>query len=628
MAISLDYRSFSPAGPTSKVINRYWWEAKGDDLAEAISSCIHTLQEANAGLEAQRSVCTRLYGNSPLYGVSGLSYSKLPSQQPVIKDRITYNICQSVVDTKTAKIAKNRPKPLFLTEKGNYKLRRKAQKLNQFMDGVFFANRIREVSPMVFRDADILGTGAVHIFGRNNQVNIERVMIEELLVDERESLNSDPRQLHRVKDLDRQVVLAMFPDKAKIINATNEALDPSDHVRPHISDQITVAESWRLPSGPNKKDGMHAMICDGGVLLVEPWDHDFFPFAFMHSSKRQRGFWGQGAVERLQNIQLEVNKILWVIQRTYHLGGSFKILLEQGSKVVKEHLNNDIGSIVNYTGTMPQYVTPPLVQPEVYQHLAMLIQRGFEQEGISMLSATARKPEGLDSGKALREYNDIETERFMVPGQGYEQFHMDIAKISVATARDIYTENKKAGLKVKFPGSKFIETIDWADVDLDDDKYVIQCFPVSSLPNDPAGRLSTIQEYIQAGFIDQRQGRRLMDFPDLDQVEGLANAVEERILGALDQIIDEGVFTAPDEYMDPQLARELSLQYINEYSMQDLEEEKLQMLRDFNGQVGELEAKAAQAMQATQPQPGATPANPSPGLTAPAQMPPPQTPLQ
>lgn len=600
MALSIDYRSFSPEGATSKVINKQWWKASKEELPEAISSCIHTLQEAQTAIDGQRSICSRLYGNSPLYGISGMSYSKIPSQTPAIKDRITYNLVQSVIDTKTAKITKNKPRPLFLTEKGDYKLRRKAQKLNQFIDGVFFANRIKELSPIVFRDCDVLGTGAIHVFGKENQVRYERTMVGELLVDELEALYGDPRQLHRVKNIDREVVIEAFPGRKKVILDTNEAIDPTSAARPHVSDQITVAESWHLPSGTKATDGLHTIICDGGVLFQEPWELDFFPFAFIHSAKRMYGFWGQGAAERLQNLQLEINKLLWVIQRSMHLAGSFKIFLEMGSKVVKEHLNNDIGAIINYTGTAPQYVTPPIIPQEIYMHLANLIQRGFEQEGISMLSATSRKPEGLDSGKALREYNDIETERFMPVGTAYEQFHLDLAKLSVATARQIYKETKK--VKSVFAGSKFIETIDWKDVDLDDDKYVIQCFPVSSLPNEPAGRLATIQEYIQAGFIDQRQGRRLMDFPDLNQTETLANSIEERILTALDKIIDEGVYTAPDEYMDPMLARELSLQYINEYTTQGIEEEKLQMLMDFNSQISELEAKAAQAAQVMQPQ--------------------------
>jgi hypothetical protein len=614
VSLSIDYRSFSAEGPSNKVFNRQWWRASKEEMPEAIAGVIHTLQEAQTAIDGQRSICVRLYGNSPLYGINGLTYSKVPSAIPAIKDRITYNLCQSVVDAKTSKIAKNKPKPLFLTERGNYKLRRKAQKLNQFIDGVFFQNKVREQSPIIYRDAEVIGTGCTHVYGKDGMVHHERVMAGELLVDEMEAMYGDPRQLHRVKNVDRYVLAEYFPAKVKKIMDVNESTDPSAAAKPHVSDQVTVAESWHLPSGPEAKDGLHTIIIDGAILFMEEWTESFFPFSFLHSGRRMYGFWGQSAVERLQNIQLEINKLLWVIQRSMHLAGTFKIFLEQGSKIVKEHLNNDIGAIINYTGAPPNYVTPPVVQPEIYQHLATLIQRGFEQEGVSMLSAAAKKPDGLDSGKALREFNDIESDRFMISGQAYEQYHLDLAKLDIYTARDISEGKEK--VKVKVPGSKFIDTVAWEDVDMEEDQYVMQCFPISSLPQEPAGRTATINEWIQAGWIDPRQGRRLMDFPDLDQVESLANAVEERILSGLDKIIDDGEYTAPDQYMDAQLARELCLQYINEYTVQGLEEERLQMLRDFLSQLDALDAKVAQAAPPVQPQ------QLSPGL----ELPPPASP--
>jgi hypothetical protein len=593
MGLSIDYKSFSPEGPDKdKKFNRRWWEEPKETLHEAVATVITALQEAQIGIVGQRVISNRLYGNSPLYGSHGVSYSKLPSSTPTIKDRITYNLCQSVVDTKMAKITKNRPKPLFITERGNYKLKRKAQKLNQFIDGVFFQNRMRELAPIVFRDADINGTGAIHVFEKDGQVTFERVLVDEILVDEVESLSSaSPRQMHRLKAIDRGVLKALFPGKGSMIDNSKEALSDKSSSRPHVSDQIVVAESWHLPSGKDAKDGLHTIVCDGGTLFSEVWDLPVFPIVFFHSARRQYGFWGQGACERLQNIQLEINKLLWVIQKTMHLAGTSKIWVEQGSKVVKEHLNNAILPIGVYTGQPPQYITPPMVQPEVYQHLMTLIQRGYEQEGISQLSAASKKPDGLDSGRALREYNDIESERFQNVGMAWEQFHLDCANVSILTARKIYEDNKK--LKVKYPGSKFIETIDWKSVDMDEDKYVLQCFPVSSLPSDPAGRMATIQDMVNMGYLDQRQSRRLMDFPDVDQVETLYNSVEERIYRILDKIVDDGEFTPPDEYMPPDLARELSLMYINMYMNEGLEEEKLQLLKDFNSQISALEMQAA-----------------------------------
>jgi hypothetical protein len=183
----------------------------------------------------------------------------------------------------------------------------------------------------------------------------------------------------------------------------------------------------------------------------------------------------------------------------------------------------------------------------------------------------------------------------MTIGQAYEQYHLDLARLDVATAKEIFKDDK--GLSVKVPGSKFIETIDWKDVDLEDDEYVLKMFPVSSLPNEPAGRLQTIQEYIQAGFVSQRTGRKLLDFPDLEQVEELANSAEEYLTEILEKIVDEGVFTAPEPYDDLGLARELAMQFYAQGKCHNLDEDRLDMIRQFMDQIDALEQKAASAMQ-------------------------------
>lgn len=582
MSFSIDYRNFSSSGEIPDKKNWKWWTITGDsassDIADSIYSVISHLKQSQNKLEAQRQASARLYGNIPLYGSLGMTSSKTATI-PTIKDRLTYNVCQSCVDTVTSKIAKNRPKPLFLTDGGNYKMQRKAQKLTKFVDGVFFANKVHEMlSPIAFRDCAVLGDGILHVYAWHNQIKIERVLASEIIVDEVEAIYGDPRQLYRVKNVDRDVLVKLAPEfKGEIMAASEFTLE--DASVNHVADQVTVAEAWHLPSSPTAKDGRHVIVIKGHTLVDEPWTEDYFPFAILPWCKRLYGFWSQGGIEQIQNIQLEINKLLWVIQRSMHLMGSFKILVQNGSKIVSEHLNNSLGTIINYAGTPPQYITPPIIQPELYAHLATLKQAAYEQFGISQLSASSKKPEGLDSGKALREYNDIESERFMINGQNYESFHLALAKLIVRTGRKIYNETGK--LRAKAPGSKFLETIDWSDIDMQDDQYIMQVFPVSSLPSDPAGRLATIQEYAQAGYLDPRTARKLADFPDLDQVETLANAAEERILQALDKIIDDGVYTSPDIYMDLSLAKQITLQYYNQYITQGLEQNKVEMLENF-----------------------------------------------
>jgi hypothetical protein len=608
----MDYKSFTTGTELSPNAQpRKWWQEKGEDLSAAIWGTVKYLQ-ANQSLRMTTMLTsTRLYGNMSLMGLNGLTYSKLASVTSASSSRITYNLVQSVIDTVCSKMSKNKPKPLFLTSGGDYKMQRKAQKLTKFLDGLFYENDAYALGMEVFRDACVWGTSFIHpYFDENDRLAYERVIPSEIRVDDVEGFYGYPRSMYRTKNIDRSVIKELFPGKAKLIDDANQAKPDDLGAYPTVSDEISVVEAWHLPSGTDAVDGKHVISLANGVLFEEEYEHAFFPFIPFHWNKKLFGFWGQGLAEQLQPIQLEINKLLWVIQRSMHLAGSFKILLENGSKIVKEHLNNDIGSIVNYSGTPPQYVVPPMVQPEVYSHLTTLIERGYEQAGISQLSASSKKPEGLDSGKALREYNDIESDRFMVVGLAYERFFLRLAKVSI----ELMKANVEGAYPVKVPGEGFIETIDWADVEMDEDSYIMQCYPISALSEDPSSRLQEVQEMMQAGLIDPEAGKRLLNYPDIEEEESFSNAPLDYLHEILDKMVDEEelaeAYTPPEPFDDLQRGRKLALQYYAKYKCAGLEEERLDLFRRFIAQIDMLTLAAT-----APPPPGA--AGPTSPPTAP-----------
>lgn len=618
--MAIDYKSFNNTGkPEGEIYDKRWWLVNKSERPQAVAAIVKMIAEYDSKRQTQYQISTRLYGNTNLMGMNGLSYSKISSVQNSLKDRISYNVVQSAIDTVCAKMSKNKPKPLFLTSGGDYKMQRKAKKLDKFIDGIFYENQAHRLGQDIFKDACVLADGLVHVFEQHGRVKFERIIASEIYVDSVEAFYGEPRQLHRVKGVDRQVLIDLFPSAKKKIEEANSASADLVGTYQNVADQIEVVESWHLPSGPEAKDGLHTINIENANLFEESWDKPYFPFAKLTWCKRLYGYWGQGAAEQIQNIQLEINKILWVIQRSMHLAGSFKVLLQNGSKIVKEHLNNDIGAIINYTGTPPTYIVPQIVPMEMYQHVKDLKNSAYEQLGVSQLSASSQKPAGLNSGKALREYNDIESERFMVIGQAYEEFFLDLARLAIGVAKDIY--EKEGEYEVKVPGKKFIQTIDWSDVDLEEDEYVMKMFPVSSLPQEPAGRLQTVQEYAQAGFISPRVARKLLDFPDLEQIEDLAQAEDDYLHEILEKMVDDGEYTPPEPYDDLTSARELALEYYAQGKCGGLEEDKLDLLRKFMDQISMLELKA------NPPQPPMGQASPQGGAPQASPMPAPQSDL-
>lgn len=594
--MALDYTKFNSDGKSqndNRNINKRWWQVKKSDRAKSIFAVVTHLARYDDARQRQYEISAKLYGNTQLLGVTGLT-KQGSSQQNTIKERLTYNVVQSAGDTVTSKMVKNKPKPLFLTSGGDWKLHRKAKKLDKFVEGCFYENDAYKLGSKIFREGFVLGDGLVQVFEHYRRVKYERALASELYVDWFESYYGNPRQLHRVKNVDRQVLMDMFPESKRAIEKAKTASFGATSANMQIADQVTVIESWHLPSGPEANDGMHTIGLEEDTLFEEEWKKPFFPFAKFSWGQRLYGYWSQGGAEQIQNIQYEINKILWLIQRSFQLAGTFKVFLAAGSKIVKEHLNNDIGAIAEYVGTEPKYVVPPIVPMEMYSQLQNLKNAAFEQLGVSQLSAASKKPDGLNSGKALREFNDIESDRFMTIGQAYEDFFLQLARLTVDCAKDIYS--REGSYSVKVPGKKFIETIDWKEIDLADDEYYLKIFPVSSLPNDPAGRLQTVQEYVQAGFIGPRTARRLLDFPDLEAVEGLESAKEDYLHMILEKIVDadledestaiEDIYTPPEvDYDDVPLALELALEYYQQGKLNGLPEANLRLLRDFISQL-------------------------------------------
>ena len=376
-----------------------------------------------------------------------------------------------------------------------------------------------------------------------------------------------------------------------------------------------VVEAWHLPSGKNIRDGRHTIACSSGYLLDEEYTKDRFPFSFIHYSPRLLGFWSQGVAEQLMGTQMDLNSILFTISKAIKLVGVPRVFQEEGSKISNAAHNNDIGVIVKYRGTKPEYEVAPCNAPELYAERDKLIAYGYQQSGVSALQASSQKPQGLDSGEAIRTYDDISTDRFASLSRRYDNLFIDLAYQIVDLAKDIAIE--QGSYQTVYPNKDGTREIDLPHAQLVDDPFIIQCFTQSSLPKDPAGRLSKITEMVQAGMITVQEGRRLLDYPDLEQIEKLANAAEERIFQILDEIIDTGKYTPPDPFMNLDLATQLTTQYINLYGQAKLEESKAQKLRDFFTQVQTLKQAA---MPPPMPQAGA----PGPQATP---QPAPQSPL-
>lgn len=574
-----------------------WWTEKSDtQRSQQLLSTVGYLKGSQQSRQRQAAIFARLYGGQSLMNFVGSSMSRIDPVNSLSPSRPTYNLIASVCDTLVSRLTQSRPSPVFLTDGGNYKARFLAKKLTRFIAGEFYRTKAYDKGSMCLLDGFVEGTGCIKVIETpDKKVGLERTLLTELYVDLDEAAHGDPRRLYQLKLYDRQVLASMFPNKKDMILRSEKATidGASGMVTKSTSDLVMVCEGWSLPSGEDTGDGYHSIVCSEGELLGEKWEKTRFPFVFFHHHKRMLGFWSQGVAEALLGTQMELNSLLDTISKAIKLVGVPRVFMESGSKVNKAAFSNKIGVVIPYSGTKPSYEVAPCVPQEMYAERDRIIKFGYEQEGLSFMGATAQKPAGLNSGEAIRSYDDIASDRFASTSRSYDNLYVDLAYLMIDKAIDIAKRDGK--YSTVYPDKKGTETLDLPNVKLLKDPFVIQCFNESSLPRDPAGRKQTIAEHVQAGMLTIQEGRRLLNFPDLEQVDTLAIAAEERIYSYLDKIVEDGEYEPPDPYMNLQLAQQLAVQYFNLYQPRKLEEERAEMLRTFEQQCKLLMETAAMA---------------------------------
>jgi hypothetical protein len=596
-----------------------WWKADDEiKLAQELCGTAAYLKTNQTYRIRQRAVDIRMYCGLSVYSYAGSNVSKMDRTKTLPDDRPTFNLIQACTDTLVSRLSQNRPEPKFLTDGGDYKQRHLAQRLNQFIMGEFYQTKYYDKAVQMLRDCLVMGTGCLKVYeGHDNKVAVDRVMITDLYVDENDAINGEPQSLIQVKLMDRDKLIANSDKAAQLIIAAapNSVPDQSPDSGRTTSDQVMVVEGWKLPSGPDPEapgyvPGRHTLALQSGIIYDEPWNKPKFPFVFMNYSDPFLGFFGQGLATQLFGTQMGLNRILYTIARAITLVGVPRIFIEQNSKVVKAHQNNEVGVIITYSGTKPSYEVAPCNAPELYAERDKLIQYGFQQTGVSAMQATSQKPEGLNSGAAIRSYDDIATDRFAAISKKYDNIFVDGAYLIAETAKDIAEREGK--YQTVYPNKDGTKEIDLPAMKFLKDPFVIQCFTESALPRTPAGRIQTVTELVQAGILTIKEGARLMRFPDLEQNERLDNASEERIYQQLDSIVEDGKYIEPDVFLDLNLAQQIVVKYLNLYLACKLEETKADMLRDYFKQVQALMQAAMPPAPAPVPQATAQPLPQSP----------------
>jgi hypothetical protein len=593
----MDYRSASlhdhqyEAPKERGLVREYWWLKKEGERGACLVSTGKQLDDDQSARHEANLRHARMYENIELDSLSGVDFALAAARQSIFgAGYMSLNIAAAAIDTLAAKVAKNKPRPSFVTSGGDWLQQMKARRLDKWARGVFYETKAYLHGQHAFFDACVYGSGFLYLYpDEDHRIAVERVLPDEIFVDENDGRYGAPQQLIRRRVVPRERVLARYGTTPELRAAISTASVTPEAARPQeaLMDMVEVWEGWKLPSSSKVKDGLFVVGMGDLELHCEPWKVSRFPFVKLDYKKRTVGYWGKGVAESLMTIQVELNRTVRSISEQIRRKGKGRTFVQRGSKVRLDHLTNGVGDIIEYTGTPPVVDNANAVSPEEFAYVDRLYAAGFREVGVSELSAQAKKPSGLDAAVALREYSDIESERFALVHQAWENFFLEFAETAIALIKDQW---RLKGYKVKLPARQYAYEIDWNEVDLDRDSYVMQMFPVSSLPQTPAARYARVQEMLADGFIDKAVAQRLLDYPDIEAENNLGNAaiddVDWTISKILDQETPELMPVEPYQNLDMLISRATAA-YLQVRHL-GCPEDRLAMLRDLIANASQL----------------------------------------
>lgn len=584
------------------MLNKMWWENEKEELHKPIWDTTTTLEERQSDRLKAILAYYRLYGNSEYVGLARNQYSRTASRH-----RLKFNLVRSLCDTAQSLICRERVLPMVVTDGGTYDQRKLGEKASDFIYGCFTRGNFFEAAETIGLNTTIFGTGWGKHVVRNGTLLTENTFPSEIILDDEETMTSSPTVLYQKKAVSKYHLKKMFPKKAAMIEVANRSEVESSYRPTHlywnrvveaytkgsVYDFVDVIEAWHLPSEDGGSDGRHAIVCANATLLDESYEENFFPFSCMRYRKPPLGYLGLGIAENAAGLQCEINEILMKIQEiTYMI--TPKILKSSQTVMSQAHLNNDVMAILEWSGAIPpQMMQVGMIPPELLQMLAWAIERGYEQEGISMMTSQAQKPIGLNSRPALLTMHNIESQRHIIFGREYSDFHVDAARKYARKAKEI------KNYKVLVPKSNMARQISFADISsLDLDNCIFQTYPKNLLSKEPTGRLEQLDMMLQMGLIQPEDGRRLLDFPDLKATQTLYDSKIDNIETIVEVMMETKEFIPPDPMQDLAYGiNRMSMHYL-QGQVQKMDDKRLDLLRNWVIMAQSMVGQAEQAQMA------------------------------
>lgn len=600
-------------------------DGMGSEMAGRLITCVQDIERRQQSIFDGNRRHARVYSG---YLPQGLAWGASASSNSRTPFEATKAVVRSVCDTATALIVRSRPKASFVTDGADWDTQMLAEDLDQFTVAQYQSGGLYEVAPRSFHDTTVFGTGGWKYVprgsGENFSLKYERFLTDDLVVDEDECRDHlEPQNVYHRLIVDRRAVLKKYASgdttRDRMLRAHIESNPkvkgwPSRYVP---EGRMVLVEATHVDADGNNR---RVLACEGCVLRDEKWPFDFHPYTFLWWSMPLSGFYGDGIAYRQFGRQQRITYMYRWIQRVHDQMATPRAWVDPAGGVPTMQMSNEIGQVIMArrppTFDAKQYI----ISPEVYRWLDGLETGGYEDEGISQVSAQNQLPPGLESAPAQREYSFKEGQRFAPVSQRWE--HAIAVDTAYKTIAFFKRNAEKTGKKPKVAWSNrtFVSQIEWPD--LKDQVFVIRPEASSLDSLSPSARTQSALELAQTGWISPQEGRALVAHPDLRESDELGTSGETYAKMVLKQL-RKNERVVVDEYADfaslDRVVRQGRLLAIQRKAPQKVVDNMSRYLDELDALRQEIEAAMMARQQAMMgagagPGGGAPGAPPTPGI--------------
>lgn len=553
-----------------------WWREDEKTCHTVLFGQLDRLRRLNSGRRRQDVYFACLYDDA--------EFATLVRGSQAIGEftpqTMTTNIVKRQIDAFVARHTKNRPVPMALSNGGTYSEQRRAKSLSKVFDGLLDQVGYWDARPLLRRDGGVFGSG----FALNHRIGgklfHDRAYPWEFLVDPREAMYGKPQTLVLLRYIDRLVMMERHPKYADLLleSEDGQQLDAWNIGWDETCDLILVAEAWHLPSGEttdkDAKGGMHAICVSNATLDLREYKRDYFPITKWDFYPPILGWRGEGMAKQLAGLQYEVNAIGLRLQEQGYMAGTF-VWTPPDVGFEPEMIDNGVFTHIE-SAVRPEFFNPSPWHPGILDYYMNLRGRfPAEETRLSEMATRGELPAGLESGRAIRSWNQLDDQAFLPQARSDESVTIDTAWQFFDLLEEIHEEGvdiddggePKASYVISVEkrehGQTLLEDADWSKVRLDKDKFKLKVFPTSLLTGTPAEQIEQADDLAKRGLLSLDEVYALVDIPDVQRVLNLRGAPRRAIEKILEKILaaedPAEVYVQPEPAMNLELCRALAL---------------------------------------------------------------------